>query len=345
MLVSIIMPIYNSQYYIAEAIESIINQSYTNWELLLIDDRSTDNSYQIAQKFQSIDSRIKVYKNKENLGICGNRNKGIEYANGEYITFIDDDDIYQKNLLQDNIDLLMKYKADFIKFGRELVDVDKNDKIIRKEKTNFLNTEVVVINNESKFDMYSHFKKPRTLMNVWNGIYSKNIIDTENIKFDETMHFGSEDADFSYNFYLNSNTGILNPNTYYKHYRRDLSSTSRKFNFNKIDSLIKTASREAKVWKFLSENEMKEVNKYKLEYIKIIISNQLLHKDANIPTKDKIEVINKLLEYEDLKLKKEGYSGYSSLLDKLLAVLILHRRSRSIYYLYAMYKKSFGEKW
>ncbi len=92
-LVSILMTAYNREKYIAEAIESVLASSYTNFELIIVDDQSTDKSVEIAKSYEAKDSRIKVYINEKNLGQFQNRNKAASYANGKYIKYLDSDDV------------------------------------------------------------------------------------------------------------------------------------------------------------------------------------------------------------------------------------------------------------
>ena len=100
-LVSILMTAYNRQKYIGEAIESVLNSTYKNWELIIVDDLSTDNTVDIAMSYAQIDSRIKVYVNEQNLGDYPNRNKAASYANGKYLKYVDADDmIYPYGLEQ-----------------------------------------------------------------------------------------------------------------------------------------------------------------------------------------------------------------------------------------------------
>jgi len=92
-LVSIIMPCFNSVSFIEKAVESILKQSYENWELLIIDDGSSDDTTRIVKKFSSENSKIKFYSNKHNCGVAYSRNVGLYFASGEFITFHDADDI------------------------------------------------------------------------------------------------------------------------------------------------------------------------------------------------------------------------------------------------------------
>jgi glycosyltransferase involved in cell wall biosynthesis len=92
-LVSVLMTVYNREAYLAEAIESIIASTYLHWELILVDDRSKDNSVAIAKSYQAKDERIKVYVNEENLGDYPNRNQAAAYAQGKYLKYVDADDM------------------------------------------------------------------------------------------------------------------------------------------------------------------------------------------------------------------------------------------------------------
>lgn len=98
-LVSIITPVYNAESFIADTIDSVINQTYKNFEMILVDDCSTDDSKLVIDKYSS-DSRIKYVKLSENSGAAVARNKGIELATGRYISFIDSDDVWHKDKLQ-----------------------------------------------------------------------------------------------------------------------------------------------------------------------------------------------------------------------------------------------------
>ena len=91
--VSVLMPNYNAWKYISEAIQSILNQDFTDFEFIIIDDCSTDNSWEIIQEFAKKDERIVALRNDENLKICKTLNKGIEIAKWEYIARMDSDDI------------------------------------------------------------------------------------------------------------------------------------------------------------------------------------------------------------------------------------------------------------
>jgi glycosyltransferase involved in cell wall biosynthesis len=113
-LVSIIVPSYNKGDYIVETIKSVIEQTYSNWELIIIEDGSTDNSVQIITKFVELDKRIILINSKKNAGANVCRNIGINAAKGEYLIFLDADDILNKNCLSNRIKIISKNpKLDF----------------------------------------------------------------------------------------------------------------------------------------------------------------------------------------------------------------------------------------
>jgi teichuronic acid biosynthesis glycosyltransferase TuaG len=111
--VSIITPCYNSVDYIAETIESVIAQTYKNWEMIVIDDCSTDGSYEIILSYAEKDRRIRFYRMKKNGGAAKARNKAIEISNGEYLAFLDSDDLWLPDKLEKQLWFMIENKCDF----------------------------------------------------------------------------------------------------------------------------------------------------------------------------------------------------------------------------------------
>ena len=119
-LVSIIIPVYNVESYLPECIESVLKQTYSHWELLLIDDGSSDGSPQICDEFQRKDSRIRAI-HKENQGPSAARNLGIEIAGGDYIVFVDSDDWIAPGMLEEMAGKIYRYQTDLVMCGYERV--------------------------------------------------------------------------------------------------------------------------------------------------------------------------------------------------------------------------------
>ena len=124
--VSVLTSVYNCEKYVAETIDSIVNQSFEDWEYIIIDDNSKDNSAAIIEEYQKRDKRIKFYRNDNNYGQVNNLNKALELANGEYIAHLDHDDICRYDRLQKQVDY-MKAHPDILLVGSR-VNILKNGK-------------------------------------------------------------------------------------------------------------------------------------------------------------------------------------------------------------------------
>ena len=124
MMFSIIVPIYNTEKYLDKCIQSVINQTYDDYELIMIDDCSTDSSFEIACKYSQ--NNIKIIKNKNNSGLSITRNAGIREASGEYIFFLDSDDYIDKNALSDLSDLIYRNEFPDIIYTKFIEEREKN---------------------------------------------------------------------------------------------------------------------------------------------------------------------------------------------------------------------------
>ena len=110
-MVSVLMTSYNREKYIAEAIESVLASTFKDFELIIVDDCSKDNTVVIAKKYESLDSRIKVHVNEKNLGDYPNRNKAASYATGKYIKYLDSDDIMYPHCLQVMVNAIEQFPS------------------------------------------------------------------------------------------------------------------------------------------------------------------------------------------------------------------------------------------
>lgn len=120
--VSVVMPSYNAEKYISEAIQSVIAQTYTNWELLILDDCSTDGTADKARCFSDLDPRITLYSNPKNIGVALTRNKGMALAKGSWVALLDSDDIWHKDKLEKQLVAAENTGADIIYCSYSLMD-------------------------------------------------------------------------------------------------------------------------------------------------------------------------------------------------------------------------------
>lgn len=113
-LVSIVLPVYNGERFLAESIDSIIAQTYQNWELIIIDDCSSDNSSKIAKNYVAKDNRIKYYRNEQNIKLPRSLNKGFSLAKGDYLTWTSDDNIYLPEAISRMVSAIEDHHVEFV---------------------------------------------------------------------------------------------------------------------------------------------------------------------------------------------------------------------------------------
>ena len=141
-LVSIVVPVYNAERFILETINSVLNQTYKNWELLLVDDISTDNSCKLIEDFikNNKDKKIRLVKLKEKGMAAGARNKGIDEAKGRFLCYIDADDLWDKEKLEKQVRFMKEKKCAFSYHSYEFANekcIPTGKKVVAKEELNY----------------------------------------------------------------------------------------------------------------------------------------------------------------------------------------------------------------
>ena len=129
-IVSIIMPVYNGEKYLEKSVYSVISQSYKNWELIIVDDCSSDRSRDILKKLKLLNNSINVIFLEKNLGSSGARNKALKVAHGKFIAFLDCDDIWEKNFLEEQIRFLKEKNATLVYSSYKIIN-EKEEEVLR----------------------------------------------------------------------------------------------------------------------------------------------------------------------------------------------------------------------
>lgn len=222
--VSVIMPIYNAEKYLSEAIESVLNQTYTDFELLLINDKSTDNSKEICKKYNKKDSRIVLLENNsESHGPGPTRNIGLDYATGEYIYFMDADDWIDISLLQYAVNRMRETNADIVQFGVIYERSDGNN-----PAQYFWRGKDLLTKDEIRKDFSTYWKENRN--SLWMYLFQREKVKT--IRF-ENIIIG-EDISYIMDALGNANTIAYITKALY-HYRYVEGSTSHRWVENTIE--------------------------------------------------------------------------------------------------------------
>lgn len=198
-LISIIVPVYQVEGYLRECIDSLINQTYENIEILLIDDGSTDKSGQICDDYAQKDNRIRVI-HQEYKGVSVTRNTGLKNASGEYISFVDSDDVVSAEYIEVLYNLIKEYNADISICHYVRCE---NADISMFEKENDVENSICILSQKFLEQWHGKYKKIETV--VWNKLYHKNVFN--NICFPEgKIH---EDTYISHLIVNNANKAVI----------------------------------------------------------------------------------------------------------------------------------------
>jgi len=229
--VSVILPAYNVEKYIAKSISSVLAQTFTDFELLVIIDGSPDNSKSVAESFS--DKRISIFE-KENGGLSDARNYGLKRAKGKYVYFMDSDDWIEQDLLEQTVDVLEKEDRDFVVFGYTQDDEDENGRVVSQSKM-LPQTELLTKGRDSSLskDLLGIFGY------AWNKVYKREFLINNNFYFEKGISL-VEDILFNSLLYKQANEIRIINNSYYHYINRQIPTLIKKFHKDSF---------ELKLWK------------------------------------------------------------------------------------------------
>lgn len=201
------MPVYNSEAFLNESINSVISQSYTNFELIIIDDNSTDSSISIIKSFINADSRIHFIPNPNNLGVAATRKIGVDYSSGSFICFIDSDDFWVINKLEAQLNFMLINNINFsftayskINHIKEIISDVGIPNILRYEdllKTNFIGCSTAMISSTLLKSHYVNLVSKREDFELWLAILRSGA--TAHGLNDSLVYYSSHSNQSSYN--------------------------------------------------------------------------------------------------------------------------------------------------
>lgn len=302
--VSLIVPIYNTEKYLNKCLDSILNSTYQNIEIIIVNDGTQDKSMDIVKSYK--DKRIKIYE-KENGGLSSARNYGLDKATGKYVIFIDSDDYIDKFMIQVLVSQIEKTSSDMIEcnffYDYETKNKVKPDyRYFYRDKKEFL-------------------AKGRVL--VCNKIFRKSVIDKYNLRFQEGIHY--EDIGFTHKFVLNSKKVDYVESAFYYYVQRSDSIIGNNNYKGKLDIIMALDD----LIKYYKENKFYNKYKMELEYLctRIILGSSL-KRILKIKNREKrLEYIDKTYEFlitNFPKYKKNTYLRENS--KKNLALKLMNKR-------------------
>lgn len=298
-LVSIVVPIYNVEKYLNKCVDSIINQSYKNIEIILVNDGSKDKCPEICDKLIQEDLRIKVI-HKKNGGLSDARNAGIKSANGEYILLVDSDDFIHPNMVRDLLFLALKYNADIVECGAK--DVIEGEDVKWKKFTQ-LNEEIY--NREEALAKVLDYNNCRIV--AWNKLYKSELF--ESIKYPVGKIHEDE---FITPFLVDKcNKYINTSNSYYAYVKRENSIMTTKFDLKRMD-IIEAQEKRLAYFSNKYNGKYDDAIKYhyfvacaKLKYIAQNTNQNAIEMFNNIARERYNNLYDYLLHSKELELTKK----------------------------------------
>ncbi len=304
-LISIIVPIYNVEIYLEKCLNSIINQTYKNIEILLINDGSSDNSLRICKKYQKKDKRI-VLINKKNGGLSSARNAGIDKASGNYLLFIDSDDYIEIDMIEKLYNNIKSNNADISICNFFITKKNKDRK--NKSCKNF------TVRDEKKYNYLYNSYSLQTILS-WNKLYKKCLF--KNIRYPEGL---LHEDQYVIDEILNR-AKIINYMTseFLYHYVQREKSIMNTFNIKRFD-VIKGLEKRIIFFENINRNDL--VIRTKVEKLQSLYFLLNYTKKYNFNKSDK-EIIE-LYKKDYIKLSKDLKQVKMDLKSKIKLILILN---------------------
>ena len=325
-MISVIIPVYNVEKYLRECIESVQVQTYTNWELILIDDGSTDRSGIICDELALKDSRIKVI-HKKNEGVSKARNTGLDVAVGRYIVFIDSDDYVDCNMLHDYCAAIVENDADCVVSGLVFFyDAQKKDPIA-------INSQCIDLFAEIN-DVFHEFRSKHVFSALYSKMYKRSIVEKQKIRMSEE-HSILEDGMFVIDYFMACKRICCIDSTPYFYRQYQEMSLMKRYNKNALSAWETYYRKFAKLSVRLDENNKSEMQDifvaYYLSFLHQIYSRSFLN------GKEKYKLLTEYLnKAKELKLFEKQKRENS--LQKMLLIFLAKFRISSVIHLLLCFK-------
>lgn len=313
-MISVIIPVLNGEKEIKKSLQSIMNQSYKNIEIVVIDNGSTDNTVKIIKELQGIDNRIKLFISKLK-GVSNARNLGLKKSMGDYIMFVDADDTIDENMLTRMLQIIKSEKCDIVKCGFKLIQKTHEVDYCLKE-------------GKKKFDeeFWSEFFSTYNYNQVWSQLINRKI--WKGVTFNSNVSM-AEDYLFNYYLYKKANSIYVMESPFYNYYYNESG-----MNYNKdINKIIKKIKDILYVCKELSKSE---------QNYRWLINNRLIYeilphiRDAFLNEQFKIEQLGFLFndKFYNEALKDVSYKYNSK--KYFLAFLLKKKKYKMLKYFFKL---------
>lgn len=321
--ISIIVPIYNAANYLETCIKSILNQTFKNFELILVDDGSKDESLEICNKIMSLDNRVKVIHQK-NAGSSAAKNTGIFLAKGNYIAFCDADDTLDCDYIQNLYQGVILHKAD-VCVGNVAFTNMKGYEIISRRTVDMT---AGIFNLKEFMGFYPQYMPNAVVGAPWNKLYKRSIILENKLCFNTKIK-NNEDTHFNFDFFPKCNRIYVSESPYYNYINRyDVASASKGYIPNIFDIYLLTYRKAVdflKITNTYNENILFQ-NKY---FISLVIGaiNGIVKGNNKLSFKEKVKEIKDICHTKEVQDAVKTIK-FDSIKRNLVAKLIKFKQVR-----------------
>ncbi|MBQ4423508.1 MAG: glycosyltransferase [Clostridia bacterium] len=327
-LVSVIIPVYNAGKFLWQCVNSIRNQTFSDWEGILVDDGSTDKGVGICDKVVHDEPRFRAI-HKENGGVSTARNVGIEAARGKYLMFLDADDALMPTYMEKMVEVMETQGVDLVVGGYERFRADWTQQylftryslVLMKELPQFLMTYT-----ESRVNMFG--------VSIWAKLYRTDVIRDNGIRFDPEITY-EEDCDFNVR-YLDciKTVGAIGEVLY--RYRQSDTSLSKAYRKDTFRFLVKGLQSRCAL---MEKNGLGEFRP-KLEAIFLLVIKATCLKilNAELPKKEELQEYRMVMSFEESQAASRYEKAPKSGLTRLIAFAVRHKKPRMLYFVMHLWK-------
>lgn len=308
-----------------QCVDSIAKQTYTDLEIILVDDGSKDRSFEIAESLAKEDSRILILKNPENMGVSATRNHALRAAKGEYVQFVDSDDYIDAQMTERMVEESRKYHADLVICGAKLVQYQEDEIISESSLCQFPAYPSCMMDNHSFLSAFGSNMQNNVMITVpiWNKLYKTDTIKTANASFQENLSYG-EDLIFNTKVFLFcKNISLIDQDfyAYTVHNKTSLVQGYKAHNFyahiligEAMEKMLKeanvfTAGNQKGIFNWLAQNMVESLFEYCLA-------------GCPLTREEKIAEINKDIRHPIIKAACEGCEDLPEMYIHIVSALL-----------------------
>jgi glycosyltransferase involved in cell wall biosynthesis len=294
--ISVVIPVYNVEKYLHRCVESILNQTFQDFEIILINDGSKDNSGQICDDYAQKDKRIKVI-HKKNARVSAARNDGIKIAKGKYLSFIDSDDWIEPEMYQEMVYKAEELNLDFIMCDYKKKSNNYEDKRTQPIREGYYSKDDIKNELFQCLIMFENMEYPPTISN-WVCLFEIEFLKTNNLYYDEDIHY-DEDSIFGAKIMYHANNFYYLKDHYYYNYFYNPNSTTNTYNEKKWDSFLKINERLVKYFGKTIEFDFSRQIKINMLYLTLSALGQI--KYSNNDEKERINIVKEIMCHPNVK--------------------------------------------